>query len=70
MDHKGLTNAYLLDLVADIRTARKFQKEYPQYLANQLQIERDATDEFRRLWKHRHGATIGKFGIPKAEGQG
>lgn len=69
MDHKGLTRAYLRDQLADIRTARKYQTDYPQYAENNREIERQAIVEFRRVWKNRTKAKIGSYGIPKAEGR-
>lgn len=61
----SLTFDYLRDLISDIRTARKHKLEYPQYRDNQEIIEADSIREFRKLWTKRHGARIGRFGIPE-----
>ena len=47
---------YLRDLIAEIR----FEREHPtagEYLHATI-------DEFRHIWRHRHVARIGVYGVP------
>jgi hypothetical protein len=57
-----LAFAYLRDLIVDIRCARRDHTD-----ANPLLAYADkCAAEFRRLWPVRHGAHIGRYGVPVA----
>jgi hypothetical protein len=53
-----LTRDYLRDLASDIRCARR--DAMPDYAGK-------CVNEFRALWANRHGARIGKYGVPYVE---